>query len=65
MHLTSCNNVRVCYERVLAVSASRGTNEWSECIVTYEGNIKEKNPTRESGHYMGINVQREGSNIIL
>ena len=47
------------------MGASKGTSVWSECIVTYKCNIKERNPAREGVHRMGIGVQGEGSNMIL
>ena len=55
----------VCCEQVSAVGVGRGTNVWPECIVTYEYNTKEKNPARERVHCMEIDVQGEGSNVIL
>ena len=65
LYLTSCSNRGGFYDWVLVVGAGRCTCVWSECIVTYECNIKKKNPVCERVHCMGIGVQREGSNVIL
>ena len=50
LYLTSCSNIGMCYEWVSAVGAGRGTSVWSECIVPYKCNVKERNPALERVH---------------
>ena len=48
-----------------AVGASRDTSVWSRYIVISKCNTKDKDPTHDRVHRMGISVRGEGSNVIM